>query len=313
VAEIPGFRQPRDLPLHRRRQLIVAGAAAVAAEQIAGIRYPVPAYVTAGAAAGLLLIAGMVIGWRRNRKAPAVLIVDEQNRSFRTPTHAAGVLMALSCLHIAGLFLAVTRESVLVGLGGAALFLAVIAGTWSAYWNGTWIAFHPDRLVAAKGTGILTVPWDALTPDQPGAGDEWHQVKLAYAHRDRATTTGLRVNRDEVSFEATNADLVVKAVATYAAHPDRRAAIGTPAELDRLREGLPTPLRGIFEAPEPAPRATTIRRLVVGAALFAAAVFIADLDHWVHYASTLFGFAAAEQLLSAYRGWRAARRARATA
>jgi hypothetical protein len=27
----------------------------------------------------------------------------------------------------------------------------------------------------------------------------------------------------------------------------------------------------------------------------------------------LFGFAAAEQLLSAYRGWRAARRARATA
>jgi len=290
----------------------VAGAAAVAGEQIAGIWYPVPAYVTAGAAAILLLTAGMVIGWRRNRKAPALFLVDEHTHSFRTPTHASGPLMALSALHIAGLVLAVTRESVPVGLGGAALFVAVLAPTWSSVWNGTWIALYPDRLVAAKQTGILTVPWDALTPDQPGPGDNWQEIRLGYAHRDRATTTGRLVNRNDVTFEAANPDFVVKAIATYAAHPERRPAIGTPAELERLREGLPDPLRGIFEAPEPARPGTTARRLALAAALLAAAIVIADLDSWVHYLSIAFTFASADQLLSAYRGWRAARRARAS-
>jgi hypothetical protein len=84
----------------------------------------------------------------------------------------------------------------------------------------------------------------ALASEQPGRGARWWEIKLAYAYPELVASTGFTPVRNEVVFEGVDPDFVAKAIATYAAEPGRRYTIGTIAELDRLREGMPAQLRG---------------------------------------------------------------------
>ncbi|GAA2574165.1 hypothetical protein GCM10010435_56830 [Winogradskya consettensis] len=285
--------------MHRRR-ILLTGLAVSGAELIVSIFYPVPIYATCGGAAVALLIVGMVLAWRRNRHPPAALLLVGQ--SFRTPRHLNGVFMGLSCLQLATFSLAATREG-WQALLGVALFGGMVAVMWRSLWRGHGLILRPSGIEAAKSAGTLTIPWEALAAEQPGRGPVWHEIKLAYAHPELVTMTGWTPARGEIVFEGVDPDFMIKTIAAYAAEPDRRAAIGTPAELERLREGLPPILRGIAEIVEPAPARVTVRRIVLALACFVVAAFASG---WLRWLSMPLLMLAASQSYYAFKGWRAA-------
>jgi hypothetical protein len=81
--------------------LHAAAALGVSAAELAvSLWYPVPVYVASGCGACGVLVVGVAAAWRRNRRPPAAFLVDERDRSFRTPVYANGLLMGLACLQI---------------------------------------------------------------------------------------------------------------------------------------------------------------------------------------------------------------------
>ena len=113
-----------------------------------------------------------------------------------------------------------------------------------------------------------------------------------------------------VVFDGVDPDFVAKAIAEYAAEPSRRLAMGTHAELARLSQDMPTPLRGIREVVEPASTRTTVRRILLGLLLLAAFALIPAGPGWLDVAAASIILLSLRQLYLAYAGWRGARRRR---
>jgi hypothetical protein len=184
---------------------------------------------------------------------------------------------------------------------------------WRALWRGYGLVLRPDRIEARKAVGTLVIPWEALAAEQPGYGARWWEIKLAYARPELVVSTGFTPVRDVVVFEGVHPDFVVKAIATYAAEPGRRHAIGTVAELERLREGMPAQLRGIREIVEPAPIGTTVRRVVAGLTFLIGGDAVAAVPGWLHFVGLPVSLIGVRFLYLAVTGFRAARRARSSA
>jgi len=292
----------------------VAGLGVFAAELIIGVWYPVPIYIACLASMAILLGVAVVVAVRHNRRPWATLLVDERDRSFRTPLYASNLLLGLLILQLAGLCLVGVHET-WAGLVAGLFFGGVLAAMWRAMWRGVDLTLRPSGIEAGKMAGALTIPWEALAPEPPVRHENWWQIKLPYARPELVTMTGWTPTRDEVAFEDGDPDLVARAIATYAAEPDRRHAIGTLAELERLTAGIPAQRRGrIREVVEPAPtRTTTVRRVIVGLVLLVlsmVAAGVADWQGWPLWVASPFGWFGGRQLYLAVVGWRAARRAR---
>ena len=87
-------------------------------------------------------------------------------------------------------------------------------------------------LFERAGGKVSMTAWSALDPERPVApGDNSFSVTLRPSGADEIALT----------FDGTDADFVQEAIAHYAAEPERRSAIGTAAELDRLQAALPAP------------------------------------------------------------------------
>lgn len=294
------------------RAIVIAAAAGVSAAELAvSLWYPVPVYVASGCGASVALVGGLAAAWRRNRRPPAAFLVDERDRSFRTPVHANGLLMGLACVQIMVFFLAVSRET-WVGLLGAGLFAVLLAGQWRALRYGHGLTLRASGIEAAKAAGTLVIPWEALAAQPPGRGDNWWEIKLAYARPDLVTATGWVHQSAVVVFEGADPDFVAAAIAAYAAEPGRRNAIGTHGELQRLQAGMAGSVRGISEIVEPASTRTNLRRLVVGLVLFLGCSAVAGMSGWWQWLAIPLVWAGLRQLFLAVARWRAARRARQT-
>ncbi|MEU2615412.1 hypothetical protein ABZ570_28125 [Micromonospora sp. NPDC007271] len=296
-----------------RRKVIVAGRGVFGTELIVSVWYSVPVYLACAASGLILFVAAVALALRRSRRPWATFLVDEHDRSFRTPAHTSYVLLGLAALQFAGLGLAVSRETS-AGLAVGLLLGGILAGTWRMLWRGAGLTLRPSGIEADKPAGALLIPWEALAPEQPARGDEWWQLKLPYARPELVTSTGWTLARDEVVFEDGDPDFVARAIATYVAEPDRRHAIGTRAELARLQAGAPAQRRGrAREFVEPASTRTTARRVILGLALFAGSLAVAanvadDRQSWPNLLASLFGGIGAYQVYRAVAGWRAARR-----
>ncbi|MEU8263926.1 hypothetical protein AB0C02_25285 [Micromonospora sp. NPDC048999] len=300
-----------------RRAVIVAGLGVFGAELIISIWYPVPIYIACAASGLILLVAALIPVWWRSRRPWATFLVDERDGSFRTPMYASNVLLGLSCLQLAGLSLAFSREA-WVGLAAGLLLSGILAGMWRALWRGAGLTLRPTGIEADKMAGVLLIPWEAVAPERPVRGDELWKLKLPYARPELVTSTGWTLERDEVVFEDGNPDFVATVIATYAAEPDRRHAIGTRAELERLQAGVPAQRRPrARELVKPAPTGTTVRRVIVGLALIAGSTAVeatvTDRQSWPYLLARLFGGIGAGQIYWAVAGWRAGRRARRAA
>lgn len=291
-----------------RRIVIGAALGFSAAELAVSFWYPVQVYVVSGCGALVVLVVALTAGWRRNRRPPAAFVVDDRDRSFRTPVYANGLLLGLSCMQIMVFFLAVIRET-WIGVLGAGLFAVLLAGKWRAFSYGHGLTLRASGIEAAKGAGTVVIPWEALAVRPPVRGDNWWEITLVYARPDLVTVTGWVRERAVVVFEGADPDFVAAAIAIYVTEPGRRHAIGTQAELQRLQAGRSGPMRGISEVVEPASTRTSLRRLAVGLVLFVGGGGVAGMSGWWHWVGIPFAWAGLRQLYLAVAGWRAARRA----
>lgn len=178
--------------------------------------------------------------WRRNRRPPAAFLVDERDRSFRTPVYANGLLMGPPCAQMMVFFLAVTRET-WVGLLGAGLFAVLLAGQWRALRYGHGLTLRARGIEAAKSAGTLVIPWEALGSQPPGRGENWWEIKLSYARPDLVTATGWVPERAVMVFEAADPDLSPRRWPYRSGGPacvssfSRSPGGGPPGELARRR------------------------------------------------------------------------------
>jgi len=301
--------------VRHRRGLVVGGVVLAVAQIVAAPIAPVPVFVACAAIGIPLLVVAMVDGWRHNRRPPAAFEIDEQDRSFRTPRLANGVLMMLAALQLfvfaAGFTVWSAAHGDVFWTGVAAILLLgwLLATNAPLAWRGHGLTLRPDGIHADKSSGALVIPWDALVAERPGRGDERWKIKLGYARPDLVTSTGWVQARDEVTIEGTDDEFVLSAIHTYAAEPGRRHAIGTVAEHDLLVAGRPaTPPR----TAEPATPGQTVARTIGGLALFLGALALEmalhDRYHYVAMAMTFPSAAGLGLLIRAFTGHRAARR-----
>jgi len=301
--------------VRRRRGLIAGGVVLAVAQIVAAPVAPVPVFVACAAICISLLVVAIADGWRHNRRPPAAFEIDEQDRSFRTPRLANGVLLMLAALQLLAAFAGATTWSAAhgdffwTGAAGTLGMGALLATNAQAAWRGHGLTLRPDGIQADKQAGSLVIPWDALVAERPGRGDERWKIKLGYARPDLVTSTGWVRTRDEVTIEGTDEEFVLSAIHTYATEPGRRHAIGTVAEHDLLVADRPaTPPRKA----EPATPGRTVARTIGGLALFLGAVALQtaldDRYHYVAMAMVFPGAAGLGLLGRAFTGFRAARR-----
>lgn len=297
---------PPGLRVSKRQIALTAALAVMAAEVVLAGRYLTPVALTCLGSTAALVVAALATGWRRNRRPPATFLSD--GTGFRTPVHASSLYFGLLGPQMFTFFLAGARQAP-IGLAGAALLGAVSIATWRGLWHGVGLTLRPEGIDAARQAGTLHIPWDALATEQPerDPGTPW-EIKLAYADPGRVVATGGHLSRDTVVFEGADPDFVAHAIATYAADPARRAAIGTATELTRLHEDMPAPPRGTRQIVAPERARTTVRRIVTAAALVAAAAALNAAPDWLDVLAGLLLLAAAQQLYRAYQGRRAAHR-----
>jgi hypothetical protein len=276
----------------RHRRVILTGglAAALAGAVAAALLPPSRAVVflslfgamAVSVAAGLA--AGLAAGVSANRRRPATLGVTADG-AFASPRMAPMVFFGLALTVVpvfvlCGLLLDPAGEPagpgriLLIIVGGATL--AAAANAAFGMWRGIGVRLTPAGITADLYAGTLLAPWDALDAAQPRWDPELEfKITLAYARPELVTARGLVLNRREILFEGVDGAFLAAVVAHYAADPAYRPAIGTAAELDRLRGAL-LPFAALppaEQAREEAQRRRSFRRdVAIGIVLAAAAV-----------------------------------------
>lgn len=95
----------------------------------------------------------------------------------------------------------------------------------------------------------VEVPWEALAPSQPARPNlRSKSLTLSYARPDLVRLRGLVWS---LRTDTVHSWFIADAIRYYLDHPEHRAAIGTPAEYDRLQQTL----RGESAHPGSAPAA----------------------------------------------------------
>jgi hypothetical protein len=156
---------------------------------------------------------------------------------------------------------------------------APLASYLRGLWCGIGVVLSPDGIRSDRFAGTLTIPWAALTDEQPLQPEAASSgVRLAYAWPDLVRRTGIVARPDHIMFDGTHQRTVADTIAYYAAHPQWRPAIGTASEHERLRDTLAAmPPRGL--ALQPAPTRWKITGTITGAAT--AAVIAAVTGTWL--------------------------------
>jgi hypothetical protein len=134
------------------------------------------------------------------------------------------------------------------------------------------------------------VPWEALNPDTPTVREEPPtSPKLVITRPGLVERQGITGDSNAVIAEGMPIDFLLGVIRVYVTDPGRRPAIGTPAELHRLRAELPAPTPvPLSERPVREPGITTagvvIRVLVATGVL---AVDVSAGNRWLEMAARI--------------------------
>ena len=203
---------------------------------------------------GLSLFGGVVLAFAGSlvvlnvvgRRAPRTL--DLSRDGFTTPRHGGGLLMMASMLPMIGIGIAAagieatSGRHVILGSAGAVVGLVLVAGLAALLRTVPAVDFTRSGLTLTRLASTIVVPWDALDPDTPTVHEEPpSSSKLVIARSHLVERRGITGDSNAVIAEGVPIDFLLGAIRTYATNPRRRTAIGTPAELDRLRAELPAP------------------------------------------------------------------------
>ncbi|MEU5946902.1 hypothetical protein ABZ793_15235 [Micromonospora sp. NPDC047465] len=201
-----------------------------------------------GSAPVLTLLPLLLLIWSLvrvfGRPGDAELRVDERERAFFGPPKTR---TSYRCVLLAFLAYQLTYQSV-SDQDGLSWFFAGLSGAFTvilsvALWRQVpEVALTPAGITAGDPLRHTFVPWEALDPAAPvGSPRQSGFLRLPVRSPELVRHRGM-VPRRRAIVETGELDvapeLLVGAVRHYAAHPEHRAAIGTPEEHARLRRVL---------------------------------------------------------------------------
>lgn len=197
-------------------------------------------FVLSAAMIGLSALAAL-------RHRPAVLSVRARPPAFATAPPLAPVFLAAAFILLAG---GTVSEDVGDVVDGEELWAmnVVTAGFWvlvvALYLYVTWgslgVRLRPDGLHDRQLLGSLFIPWAAFAPDYPAVPVKNGQLALYFQRPDLVRRRGLLAPLHALP-TGTDAAFLARVIHQYVSCPERRAAIGTEAELRRL-DGVATPI-----------------------------------------------------------------------
>lgn len=192
----------------------------------------------------ILIIATILVGvlgvLALGRSRPAALLVKPEVRAFATEPGASQILLAVMITFVAAQLLVTGHLG--EGVGGLFmvlpfLLLVGVGVLIASGWRGVSVELRPDGVCQRDVTGSLMVPWEALAPGHPflpAAGAS--TLALTYAQPKLVRRRGvLPLGRRRLSIDNVHPWFLANAIRHYVDHPQHRAAIGEPAEYQRLR------------------------------------------------------------------------------
>jgi hypothetical protein len=311
------------LARHRRGVLIAGGALLVLVAMTAGA-VPEPTVVIAGLLVGLvaLVVLGAVTATSDDSRPPAV-VLSVPDRTIGTPRTGGLVLLGLAHLTVATIPAGFAAQAGATGDSwvGLAVMTGLVLAVFPLYarglWHGTGVTLSPYGIRLDTNAGRYDVPWDAVAAEQPaqrhGTDGRPDEIRLLLARPDLVRRTRMTTGRDTIRFHTARSAFVAAVLAHYALHHDRRHAIGTGAELERLH----LELGGGLVAPGPVAPVPSLRSVVIRAVIGLAGLLgMVTVTTWLNdgiwslsTALTLPSLLAVHQLRTAWDGWRARRQA----
>ncbi|MFG2054265.1 hypothetical protein ACGFI9_09545 [Micromonospora sp. NPDC048930] len=194
--------------------------------------------------AGVLAFSLGLLGLRRPR--PAAFLVKPEVRAFATEPSAFQIFLAVGITFLASQFLG-TGHLAGVGLFNVLPFLLLVAValTVAGGWRGISVQLRPDGVFQRDFAGSLMVPWEALAPARPSRpAVNAATLALTYAQPDLVRRRGILPLGRRLRIDNVHPWFIADTIRHYVDHPQQRAAIGEPAEYQRLWHALMSPPTG---------------------------------------------------------------------
>jgi hypothetical protein len=221
-----------------RRVVLTVGVTAAAVYLVAHMRSSTfrdqePAIFAVAVAFFMLALAASAV------PRPRTLLVRPQVPAFITWPRAGDVYASLGQLALSTALASIYLRDSAEGHPSVDLRLAMILPVITligvaATWRSTGIELRPDGLRDVGVLGVLVVPWDALpVVALPRPADRPTALSVRYAHPALVRRRGL-VGSKRLNVSNIDPVLAAKIIQYYTTRPEHRAAIGTPAEYERL-------------------------------------------------------------------------------
>ncbi|MBM0225070.1 MULTISPECIES: hypothetical protein [Micromonospora] len=193
-------------------------------------------------AVALLVLA--ILSWQTR---PAYFVVQPQIPAFGTPVPAWKVFLPLCSLapfsaEVGALMRSArqgtpwTPESILLPVSWLLLVALLVVEAWRGYGP----QLRPHGVQQRTVLGSLIVPWEALPVAQtPLPVGPPSTLWLAYAQPQLVRRRGIPWSRHALRTDNVDAWFLAAAIRHYVCHPDRRAAVGSHEEYQRLLAELP--------------------------------------------------------------------------
>ncbi|ADU08398.1 hypothetical protein ML5_2880 [Micromonospora sp. L5] len=216
--------------------LLVAGGNAAAMGYAPDVARASPLPLLFLLALTFLLLAIISMGTR-----PAALVVLPQDAAFASPVPAWRILLTLGLLGQTSTTVGAYLRSTEAGIATkfdvvvALLWLVLIALLVAAAWRGHSVRLSPDGVRMLGLLGSRTIPWEAGPRFEALSNDMRPPMRLPLTIANPALMRrrGL-VGRPAIPVDGVQPRFLASVINHYVAHPDRRAAIGTPDEYRRL-------------------------------------------------------------------------------
>lgn len=182
------------------------------------------------------------------RSRPAALLVKPEVRAFATEPSASQISMAVGFTFMAPQLLGNGYLGEFVGglfMVLPFLLLASIGIQVAGNWRGIYVELRPDGVCQRDFTGSLMVPWEALAPGSPSRpAVNAVTLALTYAQPELVRRRGILPLGRRLRIDNVHPWFIADTIRHYVDHPQHRAAIGEPAEYQRLLHALTSPPTG---------------------------------------------------------------------
>ncbi|MET0422425.1 MAG: hypothetical protein ABW046_01025, partial [Actinoplanes sp.] len=197
-----------------------------------------PASLIAFSLAMLLIIVGAVTTLRYR---PAGLVRAGSPPEFQVPPHPFAVFTAAAFTLLGGMLIAQNIGDIVedgtwwpLSAAMALLWVLLLAFQWRTALGDFGLRLRPDGIVNRQVIGSQSVPWEAFATEYPALPDGRNRLALRLARPDLVQRRGALMPGPGTLMTAGDPGYLSWLIHQYVADPERRAAIGTEAELSRL-------------------------------------------------------------------------------